>query len=300
MKSPLDLNLIPILEALVIQESVSGAARQLDITQSAVSHALRRLREHFQDTLFVRSGNRMLPTPFIQTIEPFIRSTMDGVRGQLSRAVAFDPESARHSFTISTTDVGELIFIPKIIRRIRIQSPASSIRTVSVSSAGLHDALANGEIDVYLGVQKPESESLYQQTIYEQRLVCVASKSYYEDLSAFETAETFCDLPHVAICPYRPDQDAYEWAFKRHGLRRRVVCAIRTGLAVPFLVSESDLIATVPDYIAASFKGHADLMTLPLPIPVPKISIWQVWHERFQNDAANVWLRHLINMAVKS
>lgn len=294
MKLELDLNLLPVLEALIQERSVHGAAERLGITQSAVSHALRRLREHFDDSLFVRSGNNMLPTPRVQSIEPFVLATMEGLRTQMAPSANFDPAQSARSFTINTTDVGEAVMAPRIVSEIRRLAPQCRLQVVSLKPREVQLALKEGEIDLSIGPYKFEADSLYQQMLLEQELVCIGSRSHYGELSSFQDADVFASLPHVAISPYSLEHDAYEWAFDEPGIRRRFVCSIRSFLAVPFLVAQSDIVATLPESLTRRFVQLADLITLPLPFASPKMPVWQVWHRRYHTDAASVWLREVI------
>ncbi|VCU69290.1 Nodulation protein D 2 [Pigmentiphaga humi] len=293
MKPAFDLNLLPVLDALISQGSVSGAAELLGITQSAASHALRRLREHFNDPLFVRSGSRMLPTPRLQALESFVRSTMEGLHSHLDPRFEFDPATASRTFTLSSTDMGEADFLASIVGELRRQAPRCRLRMVPVKPRDVAGALESGDVDLAIGAQRLTSEGLYQQRLVRNRLVCIASADSYPDLSAL-TPEAFADLPHIAINPYGYDEDLYEWAFQERGLHRRFVVTTRSFLAVPLLVTRSDLVATVPETLPRHFGGLARLHCLPPCIELPPILMRQAWHPRYHSDPANVWLRAMI------
>lgn len=294
MKIELDLNLLPVLEALITEASVSGAAEHLDITQSAVSHALRRLRTHFNDPLFVRSGNRMLPTPRLQALEPFVRTTMEGLRVQLDASSEFEPLKSNRNFTISTSDLGELVFLPTIVGELRRRAPNCRVRVVTIRPREIKSALESGDVDLLIGSQRLKREGLYQQQLLDHKLVCLASKARYSDISAFSDAARFAMLPHVAISPYDEDVDFYDWAFRERGIARRFVCAISSALAIPFLVEGSDTVATVPDILPRYFAGRADLLLLPPPVELAHVQVGQTWHPRYHADGANVWLRRIV------
>jgi DNA-binding transcriptional LysR family regulator len=293
MKPLLDLNLLPVMDAMVSEGSVSGAAELLGITQSAVSHALRRLRAHFNDPLFVRSGNRMLPTPRLQALEPFVRSTMEGLRIHLDPAFEFDPARASRSFTLSATDMGEAVFLPAIIRELRARAPRCRLRVVPVKPRDVSAALQRGEIDLAIGGQRLTAEGLYQQQLLRLNLVCICSARFYPDLSRLR-AGTFAALPHLAINPYGQDEDLYDWAFQERGIQRRFVVTAHSFLAIPLLVRDSDLVATVPESLPAHFEGLHSLATVEPPVELPQVLMRQAWHPRYHTDPAIVWLRHTI------
>lgn len=294
MKTELDLNLLPVLEALITEASVSGAAERLDMTQSAVSHALRRLRLYFNDPLFVRAANRMLPTPRLQALEPFIRMTMEGLRTHLDPSSEFDPSKSSRNFTISSSDLGELVFLPAILGELRRQAPRCRVRVVSIRPREIKAALEGGEIDLLIGSQRLRREGLYQQQLLHNKLVCVASRTRYSDISAFSDVDRFAALPHVAISPYGEDEDVYDWAFHQNGIVRRFVCTTTSSLVIPFLVESSDVVATVPEPLSRYFAGRADLRTVSPPVELPRTQIGQTWHPRYHTDAANVWLRRIV------
>lgn len=294
MTADFDLNLLRVLEALLLERSVSGAAARLEISQSAVSHSLRHLREHFDDPLFVRIGNRMLPTPRAISLESFVQATLASLRQHLSQSNAFDPASSNRTFAINTTDVGEVVIMPRLLGALRRLAPSCRIRFVSLPPEDVVAAFEQGAIDLSIGPQKFESRHLYQQLILDQELICLGSRAHYGKGRRFDDIGRFAALPHLAINPYGRDEDVYEWAFAGAGIRRQFVCTVHSFVAIPYLVQHSDVIATIPNSMPSDFIESEQSISIPLPFASPRMQIWQVWHGRFHTDPANQWLRKCI------
>lgn len=294
MRIDLDLNLLPILEALITEESVSGAADRLGISQSAASHALRRMRAYFKDALFVRSRNKMLPTPLVQRMEAVVRSTMEDVRYQIASSTLFHPSTSERKFTISTTDIGEVFLGMTIINELRKRAPHCRIKMISLGPRDTYAALERGDVDLSIGALKLEQDTLYQQLLCDERLVYIASRTHYGETPPFNDAQSFSRAPHISISPFGSDRDTLEWAFAAHRIKRNFVCELRSFLAIPFLVAESDLVATVPTFLARRFSNLTALISGPLPFASPVYPIRQAWHERYHSDSANLWLRQSV------
>lgn len=291
MRTKFDLNLLVVLDALLTTGSVSAAAQALDMTQSAVSHALRRLRTHFNDPLLVRAGNKMLATPRLLNLQPLVRATLDTLDAQL-HAATFSPERSTRRFTISATDLSELLLLPAVIRELRIQAPHCKLRVVTMSHSEAQAALESGDVDILIGRAR---DGLHQQDLLAEGYVSVACKSHYPDLSILEDEAQFLALPHIAISPYGEDEDIYEWLFQKAGARRRFAVTIRSFLAAALIVRGTDLIATVPRPLPIQLDIQADrLHIIQPPVALPISPLRQVWHPRFHEDPANMWLRRLI------
>lgn len=292
----LDLNLLPVLDALLSEGSVSRAAAMLGITQSAMSHALRRLREYFGDPLFVRAGGRMLPTPKALELEPVVSALMENVRSSLVPGAKFQPEESNRVFAICMTDMAEVFFLPLLVRQMRSLAPYCRLRVVPVAPRDVPSALERREIDLAIGAQRLTSEGLYQQQLVQQKMVCVVAR----DNTSLEGPDAgvvrmdgYEDSPHLGISPYGVDIDIYEWAFHNLDIHRRFVMTTQSFLAVPLLVEHTDLVATVPECLPPLFESRA-LKVLQMPLDLPELVMRQAWHPRFHSDPGNIWLRQML------
>ncbi len=145
----MDLNLLVLFHAVFVERSVSAAAERLGMSQSAVeSHGLSRLRQTFQDELFVRSGLSMSPTPRAQELFEPTREILERVQERILPSVSFDPTQAAREFVIGTSDAGEIVFLPPLMRQFSRRFPGRSVRTVRLTNAEIPGALENGSIEL--------------------------------------------------------------------------------------------------------------------------------------------------------
>src|SRR5918994_6067164 len=168
----LDLNLLRVFQAILDTRSVTAAASSLGLTQSAVSNQLARLRDAFDDPLFVRTTEGMVPTPRALAIADPVRKSLVAIRLCLEEQLGFDPATSDRTFKIFMSDVGQLIFLPRLLERIAKVAPAVSIHTVQVPQSKMRDmALESGEVDLAAGYFENFDGSFRQQLLFEEHYV---------------------------------------------------------------------------------------------------------------------------------
>lgn len=293
MLKNLDLNLLPVFDSLLRTGSVSRSAVELGLTQSALSHALRRLRDYFRDPLFVRTSGRLLPTTRATELEPVIVSMMSSARTHLVAGAGFDASQTHRTFTVSMSDMSAAYFMPRLVREMRVLAPTSSLKICCVPSHQISEALERGEIDLAVTTARIQTEGLYQQQVVAQELVCLVASSN----SAVELGmnlPTYLGASHIGISPHGQDVDFFEWMATDLGLRRRFALVVNSFLVLPALIPGTDLIATVPRCLPDLYASAFDVKTLPLPLSVSAPILRQVWHPRFHADAGHVWFRKLM------
>jgi DNA-binding transcriptional LysR family regulator len=290
----LDLNLLPVLDALMRIRNVSRAAQELNMSQSAVSHALKRLRIFFGDPLFLKSGMGMQPTPKALELLAPVMTVMGTVRGELLVRESFDAAQARRTFSLCVTDMGELIFLPRLIARLREAAPGCTLRTMQVPMHQIHDILESGEADVALGSLHSVPDGLFQQLLFTRSFVTIVSRRNRK-IGTSLTREQYFEMEHIVVSLSGRADQAYDAIVDQLGGPRRVYLTTAHFLTVPMIIEENpDLIATVPSELATKFASFKSIKTVETPINVPPFAIRQHWHPRFQHDAANSWLRREI------
>ncbi|HVL75030.1 MAG TPA: LysR family transcriptional regulator, partial [Noviherbaspirillum sp.] len=188
--SRIDLNLFTVFEAIFSEGSVTRASERLNLTQPAISHALGRLRQLFDDPLFVRQGHAMVPTPLArQVIEP-VRQALRGLEVTLAGVQAFEPASASKRFNLAVRDVLETTVLPPLMRRVRADAPGVDIAAMHVERRELEHELASGTIDGAIDVLLPLSPDLRHTRIFRDSTVVVARRGHPEidgtlDLAAY-------------------------------------------------------------------------------------------------------------------
>ncbi|WP_020656749.1 LysR family transcriptional regulator [Massilia niastensis] len=290
----LDLNLLPVFDALVRVRNVSRAAEELDMSQSAVSHALKRLRAFFGDPLFLKTGSGMQPTPRALELLAPVLSVMGTVRGELLVREGFDAEVARRTFTLCLTDMGELIFLPRLIARLREAAPGCSLRTLQVPMHQIQGVLESGDADLALGSLHTMPDGLFQQQLFTRSFVTIVNRRNRR-IGDSLSREQFFELEHIIVSMSGRREDAYDAIVDQLGGQRRVYLTTAHFLTVPMIIEQNpDLIATVPRELATKFASYKSIRMVDTPIEVPPFAIRQHWHPRVQHDAANSWLRRLV------
>lgn len=290
----LDLNLLVIFDALLREGSVTRAAASLNLTQSTMSHSLARLRTYFDDPLFVKARGGVAPTAKSAALGPVVRDVMKTLREQLLSQARFDPATAKRTFTLCMSDMGELVFLPPLIERLKQAAPLCDVHTLQVATSQLPAILGSGEADLALGAIRSAPEGLYQQELFTHTFVCIVSIKNRKIRNTI-SLEQFSSMAHVVVTlpgrPYLP----YDSAIESAGIERSIKVRTPHFLVVPMLLDQHpDLIATVPRSLGTVFARHKMVRTIEPPLQLPTFALRQYWHPRFHHDSANAWLRALV------
>ncbi len=288
----LDVPLLLALDALLRERQVTRAAQRLGLTQSAMSHALRRLREVFADPLFVRTPRGVLPTPrAAQLAEPLAR-----VLSELERLTAhptgFDPATLTRRMALLTSEYVDVVVLPQLLSQLLHKAPRLDLEVRGVWFE-LEGALEEGRVDVALGVFPQLSPRVMQQRLFDDRLVCLLRNGHPAARGRL-SLERFAALPHVQIAPRGVPGGPVDEALSKRGLQRRVAVRIGSFLSALQLVARSDLVLTAPERLVRALRGGLPLRVLEPPLELPPFTIYQVWHERRQEDPAHAWLRGVL------
>lgn len=291
----LDLNLLRVFDTLMKTRKVADAAVALDMSQPAFSFALAKLRRFFDDALFVRTASGMQPTPQAQEVAAPVREALDLVRTRVLRRPVFDPAAAHRTFALSLSDAGEMVFLPRLLKRLRRDAPGIDVASVQLPPAELERAMEEGEVALAVGYFPDlRKGTYYQQRLFAQAFVCIMDARRRLEGGRL-TLQEFMAASHAVVRPQGRSQEVFERKLEEKGLKRRVALSIPHFMSVPFVVMESDLIATVPQSVAESFARMGNLRIEPLPIRMAGVDLKQHWHARFHRDPANQWLRGLIH-----
>jgi DNA-binding transcriptional LysR family regulator len=289
----LDLNLVFVFDALLRYQSVTRAATSLNLTQGAVSHALRRLRTFFNDPLFTRTATGITPTPRALQLATAVNEIASLVRRGLLSEAPFNPEQGR-TFSVCITDLGELAILPTLLAALRKASPASALRTVQTQPGETHTMLESGEADIAIGAVSPGSGEIYRQLLYTESSVVLAHKSSLRRGEKM-TLDTYCERPHVVVAPLLGRISVYDAALARIGRQRRIVLTTQHHLILPLLLEKDpSLLGTVPEVLARAWVRRGTLKTFRLPFEFPPFEIAQWWHGRVHTDRQHMWFRNLV------
>lgn len=292
--SPFDLNLIRILLALDRTRNVTRAAELLNMSQSGFSSALARLRRHCEDQLFVRSAAGMVATANGRRyVEVAAKALATIEQGMLSPA-QFDPVSMRSEFRMVMSDIAEIVFLPKLVERLKHTAPHASLRCHSLPKDGLAAMLSEGVAELALGYYPDlDSQAFYRQRLYKHTFACLVRRGHPLDAGRM-TSRAYGQLGHVVVeSPSRSAGLLERW-LKRKKIERNIVLHTTHILSLPAIVEATDLVATVPLAVATWFARRSDVTVTALPVEPPVFDVHQYWHRRFHRDGRNEWLRQQV------
>lgn len=286
-----DLNLLVVFDTLLRLQSVTRAAEALGMSQPAMSLALNKLRSTFDDPLFIRASRGVWPTPRAEQLAVPLQHVLDQIKNDVLRQPSFDAATTQRTFTFNMADVGEMVFLPRLLAHLRTVAPGANLRTVSTPPGQLAETLQSGEVDLAVGYFPGlQGAAIYQQRLFTHSFVCIVRKGH--PLSGAQlTKAQFLEAQHAVVHQEGKSHEVFEAALAAQGLERRVVLSIPHFLAIPLVIAESDLIVTVPYAIGMSFARMTGLRILRPPIQVAPAEVKQHWHVRFHHDRVNQWLR---------
>jgi len=287
--SKLDLKQLRLVEALVRTNSLTASAEQVGLSQPAASHALARLRKLMGEPLFVRTSAGMRPTPFGKHFGASVSDALGALRAGLEAQPTFDPGTARRTFNIYMTDVGQMVFLPPLLAKLKTAAPKVSLRVRAVPVRSPHILLESGEIDIAAGHFTTLTHGIYQRQLFRERYVC-AVRAGHPDFSRGMTIEAFRSVPHAFTDSGGLAHETLDRTLVRQKIKREIKLRVPEFMVLPLVISNSDLLVIMPSRLADQFAKLVQLKLMPLPFSVPTYDIKVYWHERFRRDPAVRWL----------
>ncbi|HEX2546081.1 MAG TPA: LysR family transcriptional regulator [Ramlibacter sp.] len=285
-----DLNLLELFETVYRTRNLTAAGARLGLSQPAVSRGLGRLREAYGDALFVRQQRGVSPTPLADALIRPVTAALETVRSTLERPT-FDQAQQARVFRVALSDVGERIFLPRLMEHLAHAAPQVGIEVVSPSQDVLQEGLASGGIDLAVGFFGTLSKQVHHLRLFEERFVYIARQGHPAVKGSLKR-EQLRGLAHVIGGPEGMQHAAaVEKVLASPRVRARVALRVHSLLCVGPVVAESDLVGLVPGNLAAVVAGNVPIQRIEPPVPMPGFEVTMVWHERFHRDPANEWLR---------
>jgi DNA-binding transcriptional LysR family regulator len=289
----IDLNLLVVFNQLLVERRVSKVADNLGLSQPAVSNALARLRKLTDDTLFLRTTRGMEPTPYAQQLAEPVAYALGILHSAVNQKTSFDPPTAKRSFTIGMTDIGEIYFLPSLMEELARTAPGVTISTVRNTAVNLRDEMEAGRIHLAIGLLPQLKAGFLQRRLFRQRYVCMFRKGHRLDKRRLSLAE-FSSADHVVVVSEGTGHGKVDELLERSGVARNVRLTVPHFVAVGHILHSSDMVATVPERLAQALVGPFELAYVAHPATLPEIAINMFWHAKFHKDPANEWLRGLV------
>ena len=291
----LDLNLLTIFDAVMTERSLTKAGVRLGVSQSAVSHALSRLRDITGNSLFERTGHGVRPTARAAEMADQVRHALDMLRATLRAGDAdFSSQSAQRTFQLDIAAGLDAVIIPKLAAR-TVDCSNLQFRISGGRARDLLNELRYGDTCLALECDQITDDDFGSQLLFEDHYVVIAAKGH-PALKDGLTLDLFQKLDHVAL----------SWAgdhaltplgqnLESAGISRRVKFSVPNLATIPGIVEADDVIACMPEKIAHDFSATFDIELHRFPNPIPSQPVYMVWHKSFDNDPSHKWLRGVLN-----
>jgi len=286
----IDLNLLRVFDAVLHEKGVTPAAARLGLTQPAVSNALARLRKVFGDALFVRTPRGVDATPFARELAEPVRQALALLESALAHGPGFDPATSTRAFRFYMSDLGQIEFLPPLVERVQRDAPGVRLEAVALEVDDIADALAAGALDVAIGFLPGLAAPVRRQALFRDPYLCLMRADH--PIKAL-TKKKFLEASHALVI-YRGGHRVIEEALERAGAARRIALRVPHFTVVPMVLERTDLILTLPARVARVYESRGNLRTLPPPVAIPPAEVALHWHERFEQDPGNRWLRELM------
>jgi DNA-binding transcriptional LysR family regulator len=290
----LDLNLLTVFEAIYELRAVGGAADRLALSQSATSHALSRLRDTCKDDLFVRANLGLSPTPVAQEMYPAIKQALDALRATLAEASGFDPATSQRRFRISIPHPMGPFYSLALRAAVAAAAPSIVLTSDTVSRPlDLEESLRDGVVDVAIDWLPVQLDPFINGKLFDDRLVLLARRGH----PSIDVGVTIEDLWKAEFVTFhhRREIDFEPTAIKElRKLGMRVTVHVSELLEIPTVVASTDLVGVFAASMGPLMEQRLGLQVLPIPLDLPSVPIYMIWHATRRHDPAHRWLREVV------
>lgn len=289
--SAVDLNLLVAFDALLTERNVTRAASRIGLSQPALSKALQRLRDIFDDPLFERRDGVMQPTAQALKLGLPVRRALDEIQSALAPQ-DFDPGRARGTITLGLIDYYEVLLLPALLTHLRQHAAGIDIAVTRTDRIRVYEQFAKNEIDFAIVPISESVTELHADPVSVEEAVTLMAEA--NPLTKNFTLEGFVAAGHVVVALEGQGKGRIDSLLAARGLQRRIALTLPNFASVPFIVGGSDLISTQPRNLAIRLAAAAQIVALPPPLPVPPTTIHLVWHPRAAASPLHRWLRDAI------
>jgi DNA-binding transcriptional LysR family regulator len=295
--SRVDLNLFVVFEAIFTTGGITAAASRLNLSQSAVSHALARLRLLFDDPLFERSTRGMAPTARARALAADVRLALSCMEGTLRRSGEFDPASAQRGFALALGDPIDSLLLPALMEGMERAAPRIEVATGYSNRRRIEVALRDGSLDAAVDILMPMPSDIVHEPVFSDPMVVLARRGHPLLRGAVDL-DAYLGIEHIQVSSRRLGTGIADMALRRLGLRRRVRVRCQHYAAACRIVSRTDLLATMPRHFALTFNRELGNQLLAPPFPVPPCEWMLYMDEKAGGDPARQWFRSQLIEAV--
>jgi DNA-binding transcriptional LysR family regulator len=284
-----NLNLFVAFDALIAHGNVSRAARQVGVTQSAMSNSLRNLRALLGDPLFLRTSRGIAPTPRARELAPPVREALRLLERTLG-PVTFDPATSTRTFTLMASDYVEFVLLPRLVAHVAKRAPGVQLRMLPWGLQQVPEELARGDADLMLGFYDKVPVHHREELLFDERYACIVRKGHPRVRGRL-TLKTYVELQHVMVTQSAGATSGIDRALAALGQAREVSLRVSHFLNVPTLVASTDYAAALSRRVAEPFAKLLPLQIFEPPLKLRISRVGMVWHDSIDEDPAQRWLR---------
>lgn len=291
--SSINLNLLPVLDALLTERSVSRAGTRLGLSQPAVSNALAQLRALVGDPLLVRRAGGMIPTERALALARPVRAALLAVAESLAPPAAFEPATAQRDFVIVTNDFVAFALLPRLLARLQREAPRVRLHVRAFQEHVVPPDLARGDADLVLGFSRalpPGHEAL---DLFRDSFVFVARRGH-PVVRGRITLATYVKLAHVLVSHEPNARGIVDDTLAERGMTRHVALRLSHFLLVPPVIAATDYVAALSERVVGPVARNYPLQVLKMPLHIPTGMVRMIWHERTTTSPAHAWLRSVV------
>lgn len=292
-----ELNLLHVFSAIMTEGSITRAAGRLSMTQPAVSNAVSRMRTAWKDPLFVKRGRQVVPTSYAQSLWDQIRNPLYELTNAVN-STRFTPSESRRTFRIAVTDlILEMVWQP-LVSELQQNAPGIDLHAVPFSPATAPNLLREASTDLVIGFFEQHDHSLRSLWLFDTGYVLAMRNGHH--LSGQQVdLESFLNAQHLLATMSGEAHGVVDATLSRSGLERRVAVTVNHFSAVPNLLRNSDLVATIPEVITGDCEFCAGISITNLPIDIEPTSLYLAWHARHDRDPGIIWIRSVLARIAK-
>ena len=287
-----DLNLLNVFRLIIEMRSISKVANKIGVSQSALSHSLKRLRDQFEDPLFHKTASGMEPSQRALEIYRAIKEPLESLTSALQVVQVFDPKLSQHTFTLGTSDYFEKLLLTPIVQYLSNEAPFIKLRCVNYDDLQLNKELIN--VDLVFGRYTNPPENLYKQTLWQDKFVTVVSKEHARIIKNKITLKQFINERHILISPTGSGKSLIDIELTKLGLKRNIALTSRLFNTPVEIVENSEMITTMPERLAKHSAKQEKVKFVPPPISMQPFEVDMLWGPLKHKDPAHQWLRQTI------
>lgn len=293
-----DLNLLVVFVELWETRSVTRTSERLSLTQSAVSHALKRLRSALNDELFLQSRSGLQPTPGAERCIGPIKRAIEEIGSTLCAEIRFDPATAQREFSIAIGEIVELTIAPLLTKMIAQEAPGIRLKFRPMPENSMaNEMLENGDLQIVLSTREIKGAQIQNEILTNLSLVSMLSKKMLPDGETL-SLDAYLSIPHVVIHPIDHRGSAVDLVLAENGLKRPVGAVVQNYMVMAMVAAQCGFVCHLPSLLAEQFCDILDLAIYDPPISIPPSKLIVTRHAKFQSDPGGSWLLQKIKEVI--